>query len=155
MQRTLTEFTDDPNIFNELLVDFIAFTGNERRRSELLEQRTRDAEEGRARAETARVHVERELNVRLLGKTLPEVVVQLLQDAWSKVLLLSYLKSGDDSSEWRDNLATMDDLIWSIEPHDNAEARLKLLQLVPSLLRQLRAGFLMQPLIRLLPATFF
>lgn len=141
VQRTLTEFTDDPDIFNELLADFITFTGNERRRSELLEQRTRDAEEGRARAETARVQVEQELNTRLLGKTLPEVVVQLLQDAWSKVLLLSYLKSGDDSSEWRDNLATMDDLIWSIEPHDAAEARLKLLQVVPSLLRQLRTGF--------------
>lgn len=141
VQRTLTEFTDDPNIFNELLSDFIAFTGNERRRSELLEQRTRDAEEGRARAEIARLQVEQELNARLLGKTLPQVVVQLLQDAWSKVLLLSYLKSGESSSEWRDNLATMDDLIWSIEPHDDAEARLKLLQVVPSLLRQLRTGF--------------
>ena len=141
VQRTLSEFTDDPNIFNELLADFIAFTGSERRRSELLEQRTRDAEEGRARAETARIHVEQELNARLLGKTLPAVVVQLLQEAWSKVLLLTCLKSGNDSSEWRDNLATMDDLIWSIEPHEDAQARLKLLQLVPSLLRQLRDGF--------------
>ncbi len=141
VQRTLSEFTDDPNIFNELLADFIAFTGSERRRSELLEQRTRDAEEGRARAETARLQVEQELNSRLLGKTLPEVVVQLLQEAWSKVLLLTYLKSGHDSSEWRDNLATIDDLIWSIEPHEDALARLKLLQLVPSLLRQLREGF--------------
>ncbi len=141
VQRTLTEFTDDPDIFNELLADFITFTGNERRRSELLEQRTRDAEEGRARAEIARLSVEQELNTRLLGKTLPEVIIQLLQDAWSKVLLLSYLKNGDDSSEWRDNLATMDDLIWSIEPHDDAEARLKLLQVVPALLRQLRTGF--------------
>ena len=35
----------------------------------------------------------------------------------------------------------MDDLIWSIEPHEDAQARLKLLQLVPSLLRQLREGF--------------
>lgn len=141
VQRTLTDFSDDPNIFNELLADFIAFTGKERRRSELLEQRTRDAEEGRALAETARVHVEQELNTRLLGKTLPEVVVQLLQDAWSKVLLLTYLKNGPDSSQWRDNLATMDDLIWSIEPHEDVAARLKLLQLVPALLRQLREGF--------------
>lgn len=141
VQRTLTDFTDDPAIFNELLADFIAFTGSERRRSELLEQRTRDAEEGRARAEAARLQVEQELNTRLLGKTLPAVVVQLLQDAWSKVLLLTYLKSGEDTSEWRGNLATMDDLIWSIEPHEDAQARLKLLQLVPSLLRQLREGF--------------
>jgi hypothetical protein len=141
VQRTLTDFTDDPNIFNELLADFVAFSGSERRRSELLEQRTRDAEEGRARAEAARLQVEQELNTRLLGKTLPEVVVQLLQEAWSKVLLLTYLKNGNDSSEWRDNIATMDDLIWSIEPHEDAQARLKLLQLVPILLRQLRNGF--------------
>lgn len=141
VQRTLVDFTDDPTIFNELLADFVAFTGSERRRSELLEQRTRDAEEGRARAEAARLQVEQELNTRLMGKTLPEVVVQLLQEAWSKVLLLTYLKNSHDSSEWRDNLATMDDLIWSIEPHADAQARLKLLQLVPALLRQLREGF--------------
>lgn len=141
VQRTLLDFTDDPTIFNELLADFVAFTGSERRRSELLEQRTRDAEEGRARAEAARLQVEQELNTRLMGKTLPEVVVQLLQEAWSKVLLLTYLKNSHDSNEWRDNLATMDDLIWSIEPHADAQARLKLLQLVPALLRQLREGF--------------
>ena len=141
VQRTLVDFTDDPTIFNELLADFIAFTGSERRRSELLEQRTRDAEEGRARAEAARLQVEQELNSRLMGKTLPEVVVQLLQEAWSKVLLLTYLKNSHDSSEWRDNLTIMDDLIWSIEPHADAQARLKLLQLVPTLLRKLREGF--------------
>ena len=155
VQRTLLDFTDDPNIFNELLADFVAFTGSERRRSELLEQRTRDAEEGRARAETARLQVEQELNTRLLGKTLPEVVVQLLQDAWSKVLLLTYLKHGDNSSEWRDNLASMDDLIWSIEPHEDAQARLKLLQLVPSLLRQLREGFSHAAIDPFIASSFF
>lgn len=54
VQRLLKDFVDDPAIFAELLADFLAFTGDERRRSELLEQRTRDAEEGRARAELAR-----------------------------------------------------------------------------------------------------
>src|SRR5690606_22425421 len=41
--RLLNDFVDDPGIFSELLADFLAFTGDERRRSELLEQRTRDA----------------------------------------------------------------------------------------------------------------
>ncbi|KAF1068658.1 MAG: hypothetical protein GAK45_01298 [Pseudomonas citronellolis] len=49
VMRLLNDFVDDPAVFAELLEDFIAFTGDERRRSELLEQRTRDAEEGRAR----------------------------------------------------------------------------------------------------------
>ncbi|MFF7706026.1 DUF1631 family protein [Pseudomonas sp. NPDC007930] len=140
VQRLLNDFVDDPGLFSELLVDFLAFTADERRRSELLEQRTRDAEEGRARAELARLHVQFELNRRLLGKTLPQVVVSLLEEAWSKVLLLTWLKHGDTSSEWVMALATMDDLIWSVEPHDDPHARVRLLELVPGLLKSLREG---------------
>ncbi|MBY5271339.1 DUF1631 family protein [Pseudomonas aeruginosa] len=77
VMRLLNDFVDDPAIFAELLEDFIAFTGDERRRSELLEQRTRDAEEGRAKAELARQDVEQVLNQRLLGKVLPEVTAAI------------------------------------------------------------------------------
>ena len=138
--RLLNDFVDDPAIFSELLADFLAFTGDERRRSELLEQRTRDAEEGRAKAEMARQEVEHALNQRLLGKTLPEVVVRLLQEAWSKVLLLTCLKHGTQSEQWQAALATMDDLIWSVAPHEDLESRARLLELVPSLLKNLRDG---------------
>ncbi|HEY0285767.1 MAG TPA: DUF1631 domain-containing protein [Pseudomonas sp.] len=140
VQRLLHDFVDDPQIFTELLVDFLAFTGDERRRSELLEQRTRDAEEGRALAEMARQRVQQALNERLLGKTLPEVVVRLLQEAWSKVLLLTCLKHGYESSEWNAGLVAMDDLIWSVELHDDPDARQRLLDLVPGLLKSLRDG---------------
>ncbi|VXC80809.1 conserved hypothetical protein [Pseudomonas sp. 8Z] len=140
VQRLLNDFVDDPAIFSELLADFMAFTGDERRRSELLEQRTRDAEEGSAKAELARREVERALNERLLGKTLPEVVVRLLREAWSKVLMLTYLKHGVSSPEWQAALQTMDDLVWSVEPHEEPEDRQRLLQLVPSLLKALREG---------------
>ncbi|GFM83491.1 hypothetical protein PSCICN_41830 [Pseudomonas cichorii] len=140
VQRLLNDFVDDPAIFSELLADFLAFTSDERRRSELLEQRTRDAEEGRTRAELARQQVQHELNQRLLGKTLPEAVVRLLQQAWSKVLLLTCLKHGEGSSEWLAGLQAMDDLIWSVELHEDPEARQKLLELVPGLLKSLREG---------------
>lgn len=140
VQRLLNDFVDDPAIFSELLAEFMAFTGDERRRSELLEQRTRDAEEGSAKAELARRQVEQALNERLLGKTLPEVVVRLLQEAWSKVLMLTCLKHGVDSDEWQAALQTMDDLVWSVSPHEDPEARLRLLELVPGLLKSLREG---------------
>jgi hypothetical protein len=140
VQRLLNDFVDDPAIFYELLSDFLAFTGDERRRSELLEQRTRDAEEGSAKAALARREVEQALNERLLGKTLPEVVVRLLQEAWSKVLMLTCLKHGVASAEWQAALATMDDLVWSVEPHDDPEARMRLLEVVPGLLKALREG---------------
>ncbi|MBX8489521.1 DUF1631 domain-containing protein [Pseudomonas lijiangensis] len=140
VQRLLNDFVDDPAIFSELLADFLAFTSDERRRSELLEQRTRDAEEGRTRAELARQLVQHELNQRLLGKTLPEAVVRLLEQAWSKVLLLTCLKHGEGSSEWLAGLQAMDDLVWSVELHEDPESRQKLLELVPGLLKSLREG---------------
>jgi hypothetical protein len=140
VQRLLSDFVDDPAIFSELLSEFTAFTGDERRRSDLLEQRTRDAEEGRAKSEMARLQVEQALNARLLGKTLPEVVVRLLQEAWSKVLMLACLKHGAESDEWQLALATMDDLVWSVAAHEDAQARMRLLELVPGLLRALREG---------------
>ena len=140
VQRLLADFVDDPAIFSDLLAEFLAFNSDERRRNELLEQRTRDAEEGRARAQLARQRVQQELNRRLLGKTLPRVVVRLLEEAWSQVLLLACLKHGDRSAQWVGGLETMDTLIWSVQPHDDEDAGQRLLAAVPGLLKALRDG---------------
>lgn len=140
VQRLLSDFADDPAIFSELLADFQAFSSEERRRNELLEQRARDAEEGRARSHLVRQRVQQELNRRLLGKTLPRVVVRVLEEAWSQVLLLACLKHGDTSAQWLEGLETMDALIWSVEPHDGPEAHRHLLEIVPGLLKALRDG---------------
>ncbi|MFK3794315.1 MULTISPECIES: DUF1631 domain-containing protein [Pseudomonas] len=140
VQRLLSEFSDDPAIFSELLADFLAFTADERRRAELLEQRTRDAEEGRAKAELARRRVEQALNQALLGKVMPQVVVDFIRDAWSQVLLLSCLKHGDDSPQWQAAEQTMEQLIWSVQRHAEPDTAMRLLALVPGLLKGLRDG---------------
>lgn len=140
VQRLLNDFVDDPAIFSQLLAEFTAFTHDERRRSELLEQRTRDAEEGRARTEIARQRVAEALNLRLLGKVLPEVVVQFLQQAWSQVLLLACLKHGEHSAQWASGLRTMDELIWSVGLSEDTEAGRHLLEQLPGLLKDLRDG---------------
>lgn len=140
VQRLLDDFSDDPAIFSELLDDFLTFNNDERRRSDLLEQRTRDAEEGRARTDQARRRVQHELNRRLQGKHLPRVVVRMLEDAWSQVLLLAWLKHGEDSAPWREGLSTMDALLWSVGPLDQPDDRARLLERVPDLLKALRDG---------------
>lgn len=140
VQRLLTDFVDDPEIFAELLSDFMAYVSDEQRRSELLEQRTRDAEEGRARAEIARLQVEHVLSQRLQEHQLPAAVQRVLREAWSQVLLLTCLKQGYESGEWRAALQTMDDLIWSIQPHHDVASRQRLLEMVPGLLKALREG---------------
>ncbi|MDP9654266.1 UNVERIFIED_ORG: hypothetical protein J2W87_002185 [Pseudomonas putida] len=139
VQRLLNDFIDDPSIFSELLADFLAFTQDERRRSELLEQRIRDAEEGRARTGLARQRVEQVLNQALFGKYLPQGVLGFVQEAWSKVLLLTYLKHGDRSAEWHADVRTLEQLVWSVQHHHESDAT-RMLALVPDLLKSLRDG---------------
>ncbi len=140
VQRLLNEFVEDPAIFAQLLAEFSAFAADECRRSELLEQHTRDAEEGRVRTEAARQRVAEVLNRRLLGKVLPLAVVQFLQQAWSQVLLLVSLKHGEESVQWQSALRTMDELIWSVGLQEDTEAGRRLLEHLPGLLKALRDG---------------
>ncbi|MCL6415983.1 DUF1631 domain-containing protein [Aestuariirhabdus sp. Z084] len=138
--RILREFEDNISIFNECLDDFLGFVVREQRRSELMEQRVRDAEEGRAKSEAARNAVQQALADKMVGLSLPSVVVSLLEDAWSRVMMLIYLKEGDQSPRWIHSLKTVDALIWSVSPINDAEDRKKLLKMVPGLLKQLRLG---------------
>ncbi len=126
--------------FSLLLTEFNAFTADERRRCELLEQHTRDAEEGRVRTDAARARVAEVLNRRLLGKVLPRAVVLFLQQAWSQVLLLASLKYGEQSVQWQAALRTMDELIWSVSLPQDTEAGGHLVEQLPGLLKALRDG---------------
>ncbi|NQD75650.1 DUF1631 domain-containing protein [Pseudomonas sp. CM27] len=152
VQRLLNDFAEDASLFAELLDDFVAFNQDERRRNELLEQRTRDAELGRARALQARQQVQQVLNQRLRGRLLPQVVVQMLVQTWSQVLLLAWLKQGEASRAWREALQTMDTLLVSVTPPQDPQA---LLQQVPSLLKALRDGLTSVALDSLATREFF
>jgi hypothetical protein len=140
VQRLLNEFVDDTALFSVLLTEFSVFSADERRRCDLLERHTRDAEAGRVRTEEARRRVAEVLNRRLMGKVLPRAVVEFLQHAWSQVLLLASLKHSEQSVQWQAALRTMDELIWSVSLQPDAEAGHSLLEQLPGLLKALRDG---------------
>jgi len=136
----LNDFHDDIGIFETVRADFASFLEVEHRRSSLVEQRTLDAEEGRARAELARADVQNTLNARLQGLDLPDVVGRLIRDGWNNVLFLACLKDGMESESWQQGLSTLDDLLWSVQAERTRENRTRLLKLLPTLLKNLRAG---------------
>ncbi|MBJ9976293.1 DUF1631 domain-containing protein [Pseudomonas sp. S75] len=140
VQRLLSEFVDDLQVVDDVLGEFLLFSAEERRRCELLEQRTRDAEQGRARAVEGRRQVQLELDRRLRGRQVPRAVLKMLVDCWSQVLLMAWLKHGEDSPPWEQGLATLDALLLSLVPQHRSEARLHLLQQLPGLLKALRDG---------------
>lgn len=140
VQTLLSEFESDVGIFDQMLLEFRTYQEKERRRAKILEQRTLDAEDGKARAERARAEVDAALLQLTRGKTLEPAAQQLLQDAWAKVLFIICLKQGTESDDWSDALETAKRLVWSATAPMDRDNRQKLLKLVPELLPRLRSG---------------
>lgn len=139
VSRVLNEYASDMDVFQELLTDFISFLEIEKRRVGLVERRTVDAEDGRAKSEAARAAVQKVIEGKMAGKCLPDVVVNLLRDAWSNVLFLVYLKEGEESEEWQLSISVVDELLWSVDLSKSVE-RQELLKKVPAILKSLREG---------------
>ncbi len=140
VQAILSDFETDMSIFNNLLTDFRAFLEKDKRRAQILEQRTIDAEDGKAKSEYARGQVDGILNRITSGYDLPAPAHKLLRDAWGNVLFISALKQGVDSDEWQSGVRTAQQLVWSLTAPLNKENRQGLLKLVPELLQKLRHG---------------
>ena len=140
VRAILTDFDTDMSIFERLLVDFRSFLDKEKRRASILEQRTIDAEDGKAKSERARAQVDTELNRICAGKELPLAATKLLREAWANVMFITSLKQGVDSEEWRICSATAQQLVWSVTATMDKDNRQRLLKLVPELLQKLRTG---------------
>lgn len=140
VNRVLAEYQKDVTVFEVLLQDFRAFQEKEKRRAQILEQRTIDAEDGKAKSQRARAEVDSALAEVTAGADVPPAAAQLLAAAWSNVLFITCLKEGSDSETFEAQLNTARDLVWSTTTAMNAENRQKLLKLVPRLLSRLRKG---------------
>ncbi|MBV1881078.1 MAG: DUF1631 domain-containing protein [Pseudomonadales bacterium] len=138
--RILTEFETGAELFDELLEDFNDFIESEERRTRIIEQRTKDSEEGKARAEQARDETARILHDKIKGANIPSELAKMLSGPWSNYLFLLFLKYGKNNDQWKEGVQTVDDLIWSIQPKENRTDREKLLLTIPGLLRDLKQG---------------
>ncbi|NQD37034.1 DUF1631 domain-containing protein [Permianibacter sp. IMCC34836] len=140
VQRVLNEFEDDSRLFTELLEEFRGYCEEERRRSLIIEKRTKEAEEGKARSDSAKHVVDNLLQKVVAGRSLPPVAHKLLHDVWSKVLFLEHLRAGADSDAFRHAAQVADVLVRTVTVRTPTE-RSQLPSLIPGLIRQLRAGF--------------
>ncbi|MCL7945291.1 DUF1631 domain-containing protein [Marinobacter sp. ATCH36] len=141
VDRVLNEFTDNVEIFSELLSDFGHFMDLDRRRRELVEQRLRDAEEGRAKQERASKATEALLNEQMTSRDLPPQVVTLLNEAWSKYLQWIVLREGEDSERWQAATALTRRLVWSVDPKPiEDDTRSELLRAIPGIVDGLRSA---------------
>lgn len=139
--RLLRDFTDNVDIFPDLLQEFAHFMDLDRRRRELIEQRLRDAEEGRARQERARTASGDVIARVTENRTLPPVMKQLLAEPWNKVLQFLYLREGEGSEGWNNAVSLVERLVWSVDPQPvTDQTRSELLRRIPAIVDDLRKG---------------
>jgi hypothetical protein len=141
VDRVVSDFADDPGLFEQLNEEFAAFLAREQRGAEIAEQRTNQVTRGKEQLRVAKKVVGDEISRRLRERSrVPLVVRTLLEEGWKDVLLLTYLRQGPDSNAWRENLRITDQLLWSVEPKADYTDRQELLRAIPDLLRSLREG---------------
>ena len=140
VNTVINDFETDISIFERLLIDFRSYQEKEKRRAQILEQRTIDAEDGKAKSERARAQVNEELQRIAATGEIPEGAKKLLNEAWGNVMFITCLKEGTDSLQWKDCCLTARQLVWSLLAPMDKENRQKLLRLVPELLQKLRTG---------------
>lgn len=141
VQRILDDFDSDIRIYAELLLDFSSYTKKIARRQELLERRATEKVQGEERLREVKIKVNKAVNQRISGVELPSAVLLLLLQPWSDYLVFVLLRHGDESAEWDQALATIDDVVWSVQPKGKPEERTRQLELHDSLCDRLQAGF--------------
>src|SRR5690606_17098580 len=106
VQKILSDFETDMSIFSNLLTDFRSYLDKDRRRAQILEQRTLDAEDGKAKSERARADVDASLKQVIGSYQLPAPALKLLRDAWANVMFITSLKHGTGGDEWQASVKT-------------------------------------------------
>ncbi len=140
VERLLQEFDDDLGVFQRLHDDLAAFLDSHRKRADIAEQRAAEAARGREKLQDARRRAAREILARIEGRALPPLVQNVLVRPWANYMVLTLLRHGEDSPEFRATLRFVDDFVWSAEPRRDEVERERLRNLLPGLEKMLRQG---------------
>ncbi|MCB1626245.1 MAG: DUF1631 domain-containing protein [Xanthomonadales bacterium] len=143
VESLLKEFDDDVGLFQRMLDNLAEFNRGQQRRAEVAEQRTAETTKGKEKLHAARKSAAREILQRIEEKALPEVIRNLLTRPWANVIVLTILRQGENSHQWRTSLRIADELVWAAAPKASDAERTRLRALIPELEKALRQGLSM------------
>lgn len=118
VERAVATHSGEPLDFESLLDEFNDYTARDKKRLELLEKRIIDAEEGRAKAEQARLQVADTIADICAGHNLRHEVNHFIHKAWHQVMFVVCLKYTQDSEAWREAVCLLGLVVDSSEAHD-------------------------------------
>lgn len=119
VHHVIEHFSGDIVVFEQALVQLQNALKSELNKATVLEKRTQEAAQGKAKAEHAREQANQALFKRLRDAHIPDNVMSFLVRDWQKVLMYVHLKHGAESTEWLDANQVIDDIAWALRPHQD------------------------------------
>ena len=111
VERVVSEYDDDPAIFELAATELRDQLDQQRKRSELAEKRTAEAIHGRERLQHARRAAEGVVGSRVVDRPLTEAIAQFLDGQWRHYLTQTWLRDGADSARHRAAIALGDAMV--------------------------------------------
>ncbi len=140
VQRILNQFDDGLDVFSDALSEFQAYLAEEKQLSDTLTSRSAQFLRNREQLAIAQVVAHDTIAASLLDHPTPAPIREFLLGHWETRLAGTYVDKGEGSPEWNADVATMNDLLWSLTPKTDKEERRKLIELLPRLLKRLDSG---------------
>lgn len=136
----VAHFDDNVEVFELALQELEGYLASELK--ELEEQTASAAQEllDKEVSEIGRVTADTLVRVRLSTREMPPLVADFLAHVWRVALEKAYGLEGEADPVFAGRLSAMDQLIWSVQPKSGPEERLKLVNILPEMLRTLEDG---------------
>jgi len=108
VRTVIGSFDQDISVFDKARQQLSEAISNQRKRAEITEKRTTEAARGKERLEQAQQESARELLRRVEGKQLPPRLRDMLTKRWANYLVMTHLRNGGESPQWRDALRVVE-----------------------------------------------
>lgn len=140
VDQIVVGFDENIGIFEATLTELEAFLSEEDSQALVVSQGNAESLAAAEQRELAAAMASQVISERLALPDLPDIIRTFLVEQWQPVLVHVALKTEHADEAWRNAVQAIDDLIWSVTPKVGVEERLRLVNLLPRLLKQLEVG---------------
>jgi hypothetical protein len=140
VHSVLDDFSDNLSLFDDLRENLEQFLAEEERAAESTIQSSAEEINQRDRRQIASVVAKSEIERRVESYPIPKFLAAFMRTQWQAALEHLYLTQGEESESWGQATATLEDLVWSVQPKKTSEDRKHLVALLPSLLKRMSAA---------------
>jgi hypothetical protein len=140
VQKILDEFDTDIGVFETAIAELESHIENHQSHFDENIEEAKKLIQGRERLLIAESLSSEEIERRLEGKLFPQFIRTFAMESWKNLLIVTYMKEGQENESWRSKLEMLDLLIWSTLPKPTLKDRKKLVDMLPTLLSGIEEG---------------